>query len=74
MGNSVAVAAKHYRQVTEAHFQRAVSGSVEAVRNAVQPLQQSACSDTHAGTRNAENHEKTRGFCNSNWTIQDSNL
>ena len=69
----MAVAAKHYLHVTEEHFQRAVSVAVEAVRNAVQRPQESACAEAHVVTRNVENHGKSRGFLKSRWTILDSN-
>jgi hypothetical protein len=39
MGNSRAVAAKHYLQVTEEHFEKACRLPVEAVQNPVHPVQ-----------------------------------
>ena len=49
IGNSVAVATKHYLQTTEDHFTQAAGGGrgggAEAVRNPVQQPHAAACSD-----------------------------
>ena len=44
IGNSAAVAAKHYLQVTDAHFEAAAQGKTEAAQNPAQ--------SAHAGRRN----------------------
>jgi integrase len=43
IGNSEAVARRHYLQVTDGHFERAVAGAPEAVQNPVQQPAETPC-------------------------------
>ncbi len=43
IGNTVAIAARHYIQVTDADFHRAAMGGAEAVQNPVQQPQETGC-------------------------------
>lgn len=48
IGNSQDVARKHYLQVTDDHFSRAVAGDAEAVQNPVQQAAAGRCDEAHA--------------------------
>ncbi|MBU4271383.1 MAG: tyrosine-type recombinase/integrase [Planctomycetes bacterium] len=52
LGNTATVAAKHYLQVTDEHFQRAATGGAKAVQNPVQQAQETACKGRQQETQN----------------------
>ncbi len=59
LGNSEAIARKHYFQTTEEHFQRAISGQFEAKQNPKQYLSAKGCTGPQAARPESENN----GFC-----------
>lgn len=74
IGNSEAIARRHYLQVTEQHFNR-------AAQNLAQQVAESACTDLHGKpaplTKPAKNKDlqaPSRRCNSSKWTLQDSNL
>lgn len=61
MGNTRAVAARHYLQPRDADFEKAIGGGIEAVQNPVQnPVQQSAA--TPLGTVSPQQETQNPGF------------
>ena len=55
IGNSKAVAAEHYLQVTDAHFARAIQGAEHAQQNPQHEVQQNAQQQVQASTRSEVN-------------------
>jgi integrase len=78
IGNSQAVAKKHYLQVTDADFERAATASEpEALHKAVQQESASDCTDQQGVQRfleNPENGHMSSDFGATEWARQDSNL
>ena len=52
IGNTVAIAAKHYIQVTDSDFQRAVGADKGAARQAAQSVHEMGCNSLHGKTKN----------------------
>lgn len=82
IGNSVPVAMKHYLQVTEAHFQRAIQGR-GAVQNPVQQAAAPSCTVMHAVRAETVSVERAAPCINkqppaeaegcSRWAMRDRN-
>ena len=66
IGNSKAVAAEHYLQITDAHFARAIQAGEQAQQNPQHEVQQNAQQQVQASKRNEVNGAKksleNRGF------------
>ena len=67
IGNSQIVAAKHYLQVTDEHYERAIQGDAEALQNAVQNTCATGCT-----TMNPENGKPASRAVNTG--LRDSSV
>ncbi len=74
LGNTEAVAARHYLQVTSDHFQRAASmGGVslpERARNAARPVQEGGCTASQPKSSEAEKQVILRTLATSSDSVQ----
>ena len=63
IGNSEPVAAKHYLQLTDEHFDRAIQGEHEAAQNAAQKMHETSRRKTGNEARNHMEFQKlAKGF------------
>ena len=78
LGHSVAVSDRHYRQLTEDHFAKAVQGGAESgavtVQNAVQPRDVSECQNVTGLTESLTKCELSQSKSESVITVQSNSL